>query len=68
MAADNRRKRGWSSRREVNDGWTKRTEGKGGGRRFDRVAPNSNERKDVKIVKGEVPDKDYYYVDYLYYD
>ena len=68
MAADNRRKRGWSSRREVNDGWTKRTEGKGGGRRFDRVAPNSNERMDVKIVKGEVPDKDYYYVDYFYYD
>ena len=39
-----------------------------GGRRFDRIAPNSDERKDVKIVKGEVPDKDYYFVDYLYYD
>ena len=26
MAADNRRKRGWSSRREVNDGWTKGAE------------------------------------------
>ena len=39
-----------------------------GGRRFDRIAPNSDERKDVKIVKGEVPNKDYYFVDYLYYD
>ena len=39
-----------------------------GGRRFDRIAPNSDERKDVKIVKGDVPNKDYYFVDYLYYD
>ena len=42
--------------------------GLNGGRRFDKIAPNSDERKDVKIVKGEVPDKDYYFVDYLYYD
>ena len=56
VTADQRRRKG-SPTKEGN-----------GGRRFDRIAPNSNERKDVKIVKGEVPNKDYYYVDYLYYD
>ena len=42
--------------------------GSGGGRRFDQFAPNSAERRDVVVQRGEGPNKDYVYYDYLYYD
>ena len=41
--------------------------GKGGGaRRFDHIAPTSEERRDVKVHRGE--GRDFFYTDYVYYD
>ena len=40
--------------------------GGAGGRRFDKVAPTSGERRDVKVRRGQK--EDFFYYDYLYYD
>ena len=40
--------------------------GGGGARRFDLHAPTSEERRDVKVLRGE--GRDFFYTDYVYYD